>query len=580
MAVHIKSRIEEAAILALLGAAVAVTVVSIFAVGATGYLPSTALDMASKLHAMVLWMAAAIGLVVGGLYGLSQERDTHLRGARYYADPREASQVLQRMQHERVRGRQKRNHIRGINIAGVELAMRTEVEHLYIEGLTGGGKTVLLESIIDQILARGDRLVLFDPKGELASRYFDPDTCEMLGPWDVRAAVWNAYADLGKVALVDEFASSVLGVHEATGEAKEWRQAAAALLGGIIRSYMVGGRAWTWADIGDALTNGPVAVIQRAAEGDPLIRHDFASVFPAPGDPDHKPHIDRRGGSVTGVMAATIRWLATYARVDEKDSFRKRFSPKRWLLREAHAEKQIIFLNHSSLYAGAAEQLFGAILASMAAVVASPEMPEQPAEAPHTWFILDEFPQAGTTAFKAIQKLAEMGRSRGCAVVLAIQHEKQITEKLGEAGAAAVLEQQVTRIYTKTASGTAEAISRRIGQRDIDRIETTAQNGAVLGKSKRTMTEQVILPGELMELTAKIKGSGRGAQLIMHSGAVLGKLTQQFPDECPPQADAFVPSETWAHGTLPDTPAADPVEGAEVGGDTDGAAADTNIHFD
>jgi hypothetical protein len=170
MAVHIKSRIEEAAILALLGAAVAVTVVSLFAVGATGYLPSTALGLESKLHAMVLWMAAAIGLVVGGLYGLSQERDTHLRGARYYADSHEASQVLQRMQHERVRGRRKRNHIRGVNIAGVELAMRTEVEHLYIEGLTGGGKTVLLESIIDQILARGDRLVLFDPKGELASR--------------------------------------------------------------------------------------------------------------------------------------------------------------------------------------------------------------------------------------------------------------------------------------------------------------------------------------------------------------------------------------------------------------------------
>ena len=580
MAMHIKSRVEETAILALLGAAVAVTVISLFAVGATGYLPSTALGLPSKLHAIALWGAVAIGLIVGGLYGLSQERDTHLRGARYYGDPREAQPVLQRMQRERMHSRQKCHHVRGVEIAGVELAMRTEVEHLYIEGLTGGGKTVLLESIIDQILARGDRLVLFDPKGDLASRYFEPDTCELLGPWDQRAAMWDARADLGETALVDEFAASVLGVHEAGGEAKEWRQAAAALLAGIIRSYMVGGQAWTWADIGDALTHGPVALIQRAAAGDPLIRHDFASVFPAPGDTDHKPHIDKRGGSVTGVMSTAIRWLATYARVDAKDEFRHRFSPKRWLLRQAHANTRIVFLNHSTLHAAAAEQLFGATLASMAAVVASPEMPEQSADAPHTWFILDEFPQAGTTAFKAIQKLGEMGRSRGCAVVLAIQHEKQIAEKLGEAGAAAVLEQQVTRIYMKTGPATAEAISHRIGQREIDRIETTAQNGAVLGKNKRTMTEQVILPGELMALTAKIKGAGRGAQLILHSGDVLGKLTQRFPDERPPQAKAFIPSETWAHGTLPDMPAADTAEHSEIGSDTDGADAGSNIDFD
>lgn len=575
MSKHIKSRVEETIILALLGAAVSVTVVSILAVGATGYLPSTAIGLTSKFHAAVLWLALACGPVIGGSYGLTQERDTHLRGARYYSDPREAAPVLQSLQREQMSADQTRHAVRGIVVAGIELAMRTELAHLYVEGLTNGGKTVLIESIIDQLIARGDRIVLFDPKGDLVARYFDPATGVMLGAWDARAAMYDARADLCETALVDEFAASVLGVHEATGEAKEWRQAAAALLGGIVRSYMVGGEPWTWADIGDALTQGPVALIQRAARGDPLIRHDFASVFPDATDDDHKPYIDKHGASVTGVMSVAIRWLATYARVDAVDTDRERFSPKRWLLRESHPEKQIVFLNYSANNAAAAEQLFGALLASMAAVVASPEMPEQPADAPHTWFILDEFPQAGTTAFKAVQKLSEMGRSRGCAVVLAIQHEKQIAEKLGEAGAAAVLEQQVTRIYMKTGPTTAEAISHRIGQREIDRIETTAQNGAVLGKNKRTMTEPVILPGELTELTAKIKGRGRGARLILHSGAVLGKLTQAFPDERPPQAKAVVPSETWAHGTLPGAPAI-----TAANDQVDGSDTDPNIDFD
>jgi type IV secretory pathway TraG/TraD family ATPase VirD4 len=554
MSKHIKSRVEETIILALLGAAVAATVVSILAVGASGYMPSTAIGVTSKFHAVLLWLALACGSVVGGSYGLIQERDTHLRGARYYPDSREAAAVLQSLQREQMSTDQTRHAVRGIDIAGIELALRAELMHMLIEGLTGGGKTVLIESIIDQLLARGDRVALFDPKGDLVARYFNPATGVMLGTWDARAAVWNARADLGNTNAVDEFAASVLGVHEATGESKEWRQAAAALLGGIIRSYMVGGEPWTWADIGEALTWGPVALIQRAAQGDPLIRHDFASVFPSEGDTDHKPYIDKHGASVMGVMSTAIRWLATYAHVDAVDAERERFSLKRWLLGQAHHEKQIVFLNYSANDAAAAEQLFGAFLASMAAVVASPEMPEQPADAPHTWFILDEFPQAGTTAFKAVQKLSEMGRSRGCAVVLAIQHEKQIAEKLGEAGAAAVLEQQVTRIYMKTGPTTAEAISRRVGQHEIDRIETTAQNGAVLGKNKRTMTEPVILPGELTELTARIKGRERGARLILHSGAVLGRLTQRFPDERKSQAEAVVPSATWTHGTLPDAP--------------------------
>lgn len=578
MAIHIKSRVEETAILALLGAAVAVTLVSVLATGANGYLPSTAVGWASKAQAILLWSAIGVGLIVGGWRGLVQDRDTHLRGARYYADSQEAAPVLQRMQRDLMGTDQIHHRVGGIDIAGIELARRTEVAHLYVEALTSGGKTVLLEAIIDQVRARGDRIVIFDPKGDLAARYFDPATSVMLGVWDRRAAVWDPQADLGKVAMVDQFARSVLGADTAIGESKEWRDAAAALLAGVIRSYMVAEKPWTWADLGEALRREPVALIQRAAQGDPLIRHDFPSVFPAADDADHTPSIDRHGASVMGVMSTAIRWLATYAQVDAKDSERERFSLKRWLLRQAHPDKPVVFLNYSSTYSGAAEQLFGAVLSSMADVVASPEMPEQSADAPHTWFILDEFPQAGTTAFHAVQRLSEMGRSRGCAVVLAIQHEKQIAEKLGEAGAAAVLEQQVTRIYMKTGPQTAEAISRRIGEREIDRIETTTQNGAISGKSKRTLTETVILPGELMGLTAKVKGRNRGAQLILHTGDVLGRLTQSFPDEQPPQAEPFVPSETWARGTLPDPPG----NNAEADDGDDGKPSDdeSDIDFD
>lgn len=39
-----------------------------------------------------------------------------------------------------------------------------EVGHFYAAGLPTAGKTVLLATVIDQALARGDRLVVRDPK--------------------------------------------------------------------------------------------------------------------------------------------------------------------------------------------------------------------------------------------------------------------------------------------------------------------------------------------------------------------------------------------------------------------------------
>lgn len=54
----------------------------------------------------------------------------------------------------------------GITIAGMRISDSERLRHTHILGATGTGKTVLLESLISEDLARGYGMVIIDPKGD------------------------------------------------------------------------------------------------------------------------------------------------------------------------------------------------------------------------------------------------------------------------------------------------------------------------------------------------------------------------------------------------------------------------------
>ncbi|MBN8726423.1 MAG: type IV secretion system DNA-binding domain-containing protein [Xanthomonadales bacterium] len=99
--------------------------------------------------------------------------------------------------------RQRKGKAPGIKIGGVELARTQETRHIVVVGTTGSGKTALLTGLIDQALARGDRLVLHDPKGDYSAKYYTPESVVLLGPWDERSAMWDAASDIATPALAD-----------------------------------------------------------------------------------------------------------------------------------------------------------------------------------------------------------------------------------------------------------------------------------------------------------------------------------------------------------------------------------------
>lgn len=537
---YIKVRAEEVLIGAVLGASFGLALAAPFAAGMPALIPSVSEGAWGFAQSLVAVTFAGAFAAIGAWMAARQERDSHVSGAQFFPNFKEARERLQAIETRQFSAAQAAGKVQGITIGGVQLSRTREVGHLYVVGLPGAGKTVLLTSIIDQALARGDRLILHDPKGDFIERYYDPTNTVLLGPWDERAAMWDASADIDSEALADEFGASVAGKVE--GQNKFFHDAAGLVLAGLIRSYQKGDRHWTWSDIDKALGTHPVDLVMQAERGNDKIKGVLPSAFlggdMAPGE-----------RAAISVLATSSAWLANYARLDAADQKRQRFSLRRWLTREAHEETQIVILNAAALYQTACESLFGSMLSTVSATINSTVMPKLSADAAGGMCcVLDEFPQMGSTALQKIQQIAELGRDRGVRMVTALQDETQLEAKVGKEKAAPMLAVQSTRIYMRSSDKTADAVSKRIGEREILRIDTTAQDGATAGKTKRADKQQVIRPGDLLGLRVRTQEPPQGVELVMHIEDTLGRLIQPFPERHATKAPRLVESETWRNG--------------------------------
>jgi hypothetical protein len=545
---QIKVRIEETLIGGVLGAAVGVASTSPLTCGFTTFTPFGG-DFVDTFRAVLLWLSALLCGAAGAWYASRQENEQHVRGVIFEPEPDNAIKLLAAQEREKMSARQHPAKlvkdaavagVQGLVIGGVELARTRETEHIIVSGLPGAGKTVLLRAMIEQVADRNDRRVLHDPKGDLTAAYYDSDSTVLLGLWDERAHLWDIGADIDSPALAKEFAKAVCGAGAATGEGKFFVDQAAGVLAGILLAFMRNGEKMTWREIGEVLLRPPAGYVAMAVIGDPRIAGDFANLL----SPDSKGP-NRQEQSVIATLKNASDWLLQVAAVDADD--KPTFSMRGWLTRKAHHDVQCVVLNSNSLYKAAGAAIFGSVLAVMAETVTSALMPEVSADEPGVWLVLDEFPQLGAESIRHIQNIAELGRSRGVREVLAFQAESQIAALLGRDKAEPVLQVQRTRIYMATEANSADVAVRRVGQREILLIETTAQSGALQGKTMRADRRDVLNQADLLGL----KVTSEGPELLMHIGDVIGKLVQPFGLRRPNVTEPFIESQAWKFGAMP-----------------------------
>ena len=500
--------------------------------------------------------SAGAGALGGAWLAATQRSIDHVRGVEFLAEPSPARRALQARERQLMSPEQRKGEVQGLRIGGVELARKREVGHIYLVGLPGAGKTVTLSAVIDQARQRGDRVLLHDVKGDYTAQRWTENGAALLGPWDSRAVIWDASADVDSPARAQEFARIVVG--EGAKENGFFYDNARRLFAGLVQSLPFG---WTWRDLYGALIGDPAELVHKAASKDPQVPIAMPSFFSGR-------DISPAEKNILSTLAQRTGWIAQMAAVDSPS--RERFSIRAWLQGRGPA---LMILNNNPNFQTAAEALFGSILALAASVVASADLPEISADESGTWFVLDEFPQLGKDAFPHIQKAEELGRSRGVRVVKALQDESQLTALVGREKAAPILSMQSTKIYCRVSDTTAEAVAKRIGEREIRRYQSTADGGALPGKSAMPDRQQVINPSDLLGL----QETREGIEIVVHIEDAMGKTIQPFGQKAPAIAEAFVESAAWRDGpqfSLPE-PAPEishPRESVQV--DEDEASAD------
>ena len=496
------------------------------------------------------WAVPLAGAIAGGWYFSRQESEQHMRGPRFYRDPQEAADVLAQIEAARMSEAQRKDVVRGIVIGGVELSRRRETEHTVMTGLPGGGKTVgVIFPVLDQALARGDRVIAHDSKGDITAARFDEASCVLLGPWDDRAAIWDAGADFFSPALVDEFAASVCGADPKTaGQNLSFHIGAALLLRGLIKARMTAGETWTWVMLADDLSLMPRVLIQRAAQGDALVSKACPSAFS--GDPDAE--LGRGEQAMLSILSTAAAFVMQFAAVQRAQGTNARlFSLRRWLLGEADTQTRLVLLNNNSQYSKISKAIFGSMLVVIAALASSTAMPEKSADEMGLWLILDEARQLGPAGLEAANTVAEVGRSRGVRVLLGLQDAEQLAAEVGRDVAAPMLSMQGLRLYLRAAPNAAENIARTIGEREIQRIQSTAQAGAVQGKTSTYDRVPVCNPADFTGLGVRTDGDFLDVELVAQADDVLCRLVQRVdPRRYRPCCPALLPSQAWSHGAL------------------------------
>jgi len=509
-------------------------------------------------------LAVLAGAIAGGWFAVHQEAVEHVRGAQFFADPDEAAGLMAAREWQRMSAAQRSGEIRGIVIGGVELARRTEVEHILDIGQPGSGKTEAFAfPLIDQAMARGDRLLIHDVKGDITAARYDDSTCVLLGPWDNRAAIWDAAADFATPALIDEFAATVCDASaEKSGQNLSFHRGAAQLLGGLMRRALVHGKSWSWTDLAADLTLPPVALAQRAVEGDARVGGTVPRLVHATG-----PTVELGTGEAAyfSILSGATQFVAQMAAVERARPDARRFSIRRWMLDEdANVDGvQVVILNNNAQYATISKAIFGAVLRVLSSLVSSAAMPEVSPDEPGTWLVIDEGASAGGVVLRELSSLAAVGRSRGVRVVLGIQDEDQLAAEMGGIEQARpLLAMQGLRYYVRPSPRAAAELVRLVGEREIKRLETTANAGAVQGKTATIDRVPVLTTGDLTGLRA-LKKDPRARTVnidfVAYIGDQLFRLVYPATPARAPRAPAYIASAAWERGNLPMPPAASPV---------------------
>ena len=462
----------------------------------------------------------AVALLAGALAAWGAWRfltippERHVRGHVLHRDPKAIALALKPARGEPA----------GIFIhPQVQIEEKIEVRHTLLVGGSGGGKTTILWSLIHQAQARGDRILLFDSKGDFTEKLSGNFT--LLSPTDARSARWVLGNDV--LTAIDAHALTETLIPSAPGGDKEpmWINGARALLLGVITDVQRhNGRKWGFVTLASAIAN---ALSDFETLKNIITREDPAMLSLLGGEDAVAPSRTTMGFLVQ--VATSVRHVINLGVGADDLAHTKNpgWAVRAWLAGKTPPVAVVGFRDS----ARSLSQVWAASLIEQV-VRQVGDMPDAPPQERRIWLIVDEAPRAGKVP--SITDALAAARSKGVRVILGIQSMAQIRETYSRETAITWGSVLATKIICQTTAPEDQKwCSELLGEREVERYthqlsqQSHSDGGGQHASSWQRVREPVLLPASFGQ---ELRVLPTGPRALLMSGGEAALLDWPFPE--------------------------------------------------
>jgi type IV conjugative transfer system coupling protein TraD len=372
-------------------------------------------------------------------------------------------------------------------LGDLPLIKGSEIKHILFAGTTGTGKTTAFNYLLQQIRAKGQKIVIVDTTGTFVQIFYDPKTDIILNPFDMRSKNWDMWAECEDRPQATSLAASL--IPENTGDPL-WHNAARTL---FVETFLKLKK----------YQNPSMKVFLDYASYKPLSQiQKFYAGTPAASLVDAK--MDRTAGAVRLNLATYINTLNLVE--DPHDSF----SIREWMRDES--KSGCLFLFTTADYRDTLEPLlttwFNICVKSLKS------LPRNKKDR-RVWFCIDEL--ASLSKVKGLPDALYEIRNYGGCVVTGIQNISQLDDIYGHHARKTMISLYNTKLLFRSPdSETAQSLSKLIGEQEILEHKEGISFGAHqmrdgVSLSEHTQTKPIIPYTEIMnlpDLSAYIKLPG------------------------------------------------------------------------
>lgn len=430
-------------------------------------------------HYPLLYLSAGIGLAValGLIVVLSRmtRRTDGFTGARYTRFVRGTETVTARRLSALCR---ESNKVQ-VTVGGIPMPTDVENLHLLIGGATGAGKSVLLRELAASVHARGDRMIVIDPNGDLMSKFWK-DGDVILNPYDSRTQGWSFFNEIRADYDYKRLAQSMVPMsQDKNGEM--WNGYGRLLLRETAKKihHMMGLRSSIY-DLFRLCTIEPLDDIRNFLSGT-LAESLFV------------------GSSESSRALSAARFVLSDKLAEHTTMLPGHFSIRDWL---ADSKDSNLYINWREDMMGSMKPLVSAWTDVFITSILS--MPEDRNR--RWWLFIDEL--ASLDALPSLEAGLTKGRKNGLRIVAGLQSTSQLEYIYGQTMATTIrasFRNLVVMGGSKTDPKTARDMSDSLGEHEVERDEySRSRSEDTRNRSDRIVrnSERVVTPSEIQALPA------------------------------------------------------------------------------